>query len=632
MPRSTPLDRTVRLAGPALLVLVAFVALGGALVYGGAAAKLPLADPGAVVRIGLPIASLCVDLGAALTIGALALTCFALSPRRPEWNRALDIASAGAAFWTIGSSVTGFFTFLSVSNVDVTLDEKFGQSLAFFLTNTSLGLAWLIATLIAAATTVLCFAVRGVTPVLFVALLAGAGLIPIAEQGHAAGTTSHIAAVTALALHIEGAAVWLGGLVTIVLLRPLLEQGRVGTVLARYSTLALLSFVVVVVSGVASAQIRIGSWSELGSRYGVLVIVKVIALILLGLFGVVHRRVLIGRMRTAMTATRAAFWWFVAAELAFLGLASGVAAALARTQTPVSQSVLGDIGAQTPAEVLTEAALPPALTLGRWFSAWNFDLLWLLLAAFLAAFYLAGMMRVRRRGESWSTRRAVCWVAGLAVLVYATNGPLNVYEKYVMSSHLLVVVLAGLVVPALLVPAAPWTLALVSIQKRTDGSRGPREWLMLVVRSRVAGWLTHPITGVVLLGVSLAVCIFVLPLLRWSVSTYAGHTVLVLELVLVGWLFVQALVGVDPVPLRAGLRVRVALLGVLALVVLVLAAVLLTGEGLLLSNWFGAMGRLWGAAPVADQQQGGVVFGVVGLAVCAALAVGVGRGGRREAA
>ncbi|MCU1529390.1 MAG: hypothetical protein JWP75_3153 [Frondihabitans sp.] len=630
MPRSTLLDRTVRLAGPALLVIVAFVALGAALVYGGAAAKLPLADPGAVVRIGLPIASLCVDLGAALTIGALALTCFALSPRRPEWNRALDIASAGAAFWTVGSCVTGFFTFLSVSNVDLTVDEKFGQSLAFFLTNTSLGLAWLISTLIAAAVTVLCFAVRGVTPVLFVALLAGAGLIPIAEQGHAAGTTSHIAAVTALALHIEGAAVWLGGLVTIALLRPLLEQGRVGTVLARYSTLALLSFVVVVVSGVASAQIRIGSWSELGSRYGVLVIVKVIVLILLGLFGVVHRRVLIGRMKTAMTATRGAFWWFVAAELAFLGVASGVAAALARTQTPVAQSAVVDVGAQTPAEVLTEAALPPVLTLGRWFTSWNFDLLWLLAGAFLAAFYLAGVIRVRRRGQTWSIGRALCWIAGLAVLVYATNGAPNVYEKYVMSSHLLVVVLAALAVPALLVPAAPWTLALVSIQKRTDGSRGPREWLMLVVRSRVAGLLTHPITGAVLLGVSLWSWMFMLPMLRWSVSTYAGHTLLVLELVLAGWLFVQALVGVDPVPLRAGSGVRSGLVALVAIIVAVLAAVLLTSRGLLLSNWFGAMGRLWGAPPVADQQQGGLVFGVVGLAVCAALAVGVWWTGRQK--
>ena len=68
------------------------------------------------------------------------------------------------------------------------------------VTLVALGLAWLISTLIAAAVTVLCFAVRGVGAVFVVALLAAAALVPIAQQGHAAGTASHTAAVTALGL------------------------------------------------------------------------------------------------------------------------------------------------------------------------------------------------------------------------------------------------------------------------------------------------------------------------------------------------------------------------------------------------------------------------------------------------
>jgi cytochrome c oxidase assembly factor CtaG/putative copper export protein len=622
--------RLSRIAGPALLVLVAFAALLVALVVGGAAKPLPLADPGAVIRFGLPIATLCVDLGAALTIGALALTTFALTPDRPEWARALDIASAGAAFWTVASGVTGFFTFVSVSNVKVTLDAEFGQSLAFFLTNTGLGQAWLVSTLIAAAVTVLCFAVRNVTLVFFVALLAGVGLLPIAQQGHAAGTTSHVAAVTSLALHIIGAAVWLGGLLTIVLLRPLLERGRTGVVLSRYSTLALICFVIVAVSGVASAEIRIGSWAELGSPYGVLVLVKVVALILLGLFGVVHRRVLLAKIQKRAEATRASFWWFVSAELAFLGLASGVAAALSRTATPVSQKAVTDTAALTPAEVLTDSALPPEFTPLRWLTAFDFDLVWLLACAFLIVAYLIGVVRVRRRGDTWALGRTVRWCLGLVVLFVATNGAPNVYEKYVVSTHLVVIALAAFVVPALLASSAPWTLALLAIEKRSDGSRGPREWLMQIVRSAPAAWLTHPVTGAVLLAASLWGWIFSLPLLRWSVSTYAGHTVLVLQLVLVGWLFVQAVVGSDPVRLRAGGRVKAGLLVLVAVSTGVLGVVLATGRGLLLSNWFGAMGRLWGAAPVADQQLGGVVLAVVGVAVCAALAVALLVGARQE--
>jgi putative copper resistance protein D len=624
--------RLNRIAGPAVLVLAAFAALVVALFAGGAAHPLALADPGAVVRFGLPIATLVTDLAASLAIGSLALACFALTPTRPEWGRALDLASGGALVWTVGSCATGFLTFVSVSNVGVTLDAKFGQSLAFFLTNTSLGVAWLVSTLIAAAVTVLCFAVRSPTGVFVVALIAGAGLIPIAEQGHAAGTSSHDAAVTALALHVEGAAVWLGGLVALVLLRPVLER-RLATVLSRYSTLALLCFVVVTVSGVASAAIRIGSWGEIGSAYGLLVVAKAIALVLLGLFGVVHRRVVITRLDVGQRASARlresapAFWWFVAAELGFLGAASGIAAALARTATPVSQSALSDTGAVSPAEFLTGQVLPPALTAAGWLSRTGVDLVWLLASALLIAFGIAGARRLRTRGDSWPVHRTVCWILGLVALAYATSGAPHAYDRTLMSAHLVTVALASFVVPVLLVPSAPWTLALLSIRKRADGSRGPREWLLGVVQSRAAAWLTYPLTGPVLLGGSLWAWIHT-PLLRWSVTTSSGHLVMVLQLVLVGWLFAQSVIGVDPVPVRAGRGVRILVVSIVAAASLALGGQLAATSGLLMSNWYGAMGRLWGLPPVADQQAGGVVLAVVGVLACAVLAVGAVRATR----
>ncbi|RKR76052.1 cytochrome c oxidase assembly protein [Frondihabitans australicus] len=618
------MPRLLRLAGPALLVAAGLAALLVALAYGGAAARLPLDDPGAVVRFGLPVATLVTDLSASLAIGTLALTCFALTPDRPEWTRALDIASAGALAWTIGSCVTGFFTFLSVSNVALTPDAKFGQSLAFFLTNTSLGVAWLVSTLIAAVVTVLCFAIRSPTGVLVVALLAGAGLVPIASQGHAAGTTDHVAAVTALGLHVEGAAVWLGGLLAIVLLRPVLDR-RVATVLSRYSTLALLCFAIVTVSGVVSAGIRIGSWADVGSRYGVLVLAKAVALVLLGLFGVVHRRVVITKLQGAGSGSirgvrsprlregTPAFWRFVVAELAVLGVASGVAAALARTSTPVSQKAIAETGTLSPFEVLTGRVLPAPFTVESWFTGWSLDLVWLLGCAVLAVVYVVAVRRVRRRGETWPWSRAVLWILGLVVLAYMTSGAPHLYDQALISAHLGTVVCAGLVVPALLVPAAPWTLALVAIDKRTDGSRGPREWLLGVVRSRVAAWLTHPFTGPLLASVSLWAWLHT-PLLRWSVATGWGHFAMVLELVLAGWLCAQAVCGIDPVPVRAGRGLAVGGAALVAVVVVGLGVRLL-GDGLLLSNWYGATGRQWGLAPVDDQQAGGVVLMVAGLVV-----------------
>ena len=329
------MPRLARTTAPALLVLVAFASLLAALKFGGAADAPLVVDPGQVVRYGLPMAKMLGNIGAALTIGTLFLTCFALTRREPEYDRAMDVAAGAAGFWAVASAVTTFFTFLSVANVPVTFDDQFGRTLAFFLTDTELGTAWLITTLIAATVTVLCFVVRGIWWVVGVTLLAVGGLIPIAEQGHAAGTSGHDAAVTDLALHLVGASIWLGGLLAMVLLRRHLSAGRLAIVLARYSSVAIVCFVVVAVSGIGSAAIRIGDWSALTTGYGVLVLVKTFALVALGLFGVVQRRWLVGRIASHPTTTSRLFWWFVTAELAFMGLASGVAAALARTATPV---------------------------------------------------------------------------------------------------------------------------------------------------------------------------------------------------------------------------------------------------------------------------------------------------------
>ena len=321
-------------------------------------------------------------------IGALVLACFAFSPDRDEYGKALDFAAGAAALMTVASAVTGLFTFVSVSNVPLSFDDTFTNGLSSFVTSVSLGQAWLGITLIAAAVTVLCFAVRNQTALVFVAALAVASIVPMAQQGHSADAAGHDAAVTSFGLHVLFAALWLGGLLTLVIVRRTLDGGRIIPAIERYSSLALVSFIVVAASGYVNAELRVGTLAQLATPYGILVLVKVAALVALGLFGVFQRRYLIGRLKT--NDKRSTFWWLVTAELAFMGIASGVAAALARTATPVPEK----LGATpTPAEILTGQKLPPELTWDRMFTSWNFDLLWVLGCAF-ARLLLPG----RRRG------------------------------------------------------------------------------------------------------------------------------------------------------------------------------------------------------------------------------------------
>lgn len=611
------MTRIVRIAGPAALLVAAFAALTLALLYGGGADAPLISDPGPAVRFGLPVAKLLVNLGAAVAIGPLVLASFALSRDEPSWGPAIDVAAAGAAVWAVASAATGFLTFLSVYQQPISSDPAFGQILGQFITGTELGQSWLVTVLIAAAVTALAFAVRHPTAIAFVTVLAIAGLVPMATQGHAAGTAGHDAAVNALGLHLVFAAVWLGGLVTIVVLHRTLERDRLLTVVTRYSTIALLSFVVVAISGYVSAALRVGELDRLLTPYGILVLVKVLALLALGLLGLLQRRFLIGRMRASGdTGGRGYFWWLVVAELAFMGIASGTAAALARTATPVTEELL----VYTPATILTGEPLPPPLTAMSYLTEWRFDVLWTLIVAFLAFFYLAGVWRLHRRGDRWPVLRTISWLAGLVLLFYVTNGALNVYEKYLFSSHMLGHMLLTMMIPVLLVPGAPVTLASRAIRRRDDGSRGVREWILWAVHTRYAAFISHPIVAAIIFAGSLWV-FYYSPLFRWATTEHLGHQWMIVHFLISGYLFVQALVGIDPLPYRAPYPLRLLLLlGTMAFHAFFGLGIMM-GEGLLLADWYGAMG--WGTDALADQQAGGGIAWSVGEIPTITLAIAV---------
>lgn len=610
------MPRLVRIAGPALLLVVGLISLLAALKFGGGADAALLADPGAVVRFGLPIAQLMFNLGAAGTIGALVLVSFAMDSEKPEFNAGMDFAAGAAAFWTVSAAVTGFLTFMSFYFQPISFDESFSQLFGSYLTSIPVGQAALVSTLIPAVVTVLCFAVRNRTALVFVAIFAVVGLVPMALEGHAAGTAGHDQAVSSFGLHVVFVAIWLGGLLTIVFTRRTLEGGRIGPVLSRYSSLALMSFVVVAASGIVNAQLRVGTFDNLLTPYGILVIVKVLALGALGVFGAVQRRFLIARMQEKKNGGKGYFWWLVAAELAFMGLASGVAAALARTQTPIPQELI----TATPAYILTGEPLPPELTPIRFITEWNFDILWIVIIGFAAFFYCAGVWRLHRRGDHWPVLRTISFLVGLAGLFYITNGGVNEYHKYLFSVHMLAHMTLGMAIPVLLVPGAPVTLALRAIRKRTDGSRGPREWILLAVHSRIAALFSRPVVAAVFFAGSLWV-FYYSPLFRFAVEDHIGHTFMIVHFLISGYLFVQTLIGVDPAPYRAPYPMRlIVLLGTMAFHAF-FGVSLMTGTGLLAADWYGAMGRPWGPSAIIDQQIGGGIAWSIGEIPTLALAL-----------
>ena len=598
-------SRALRLAGPAILVVAAIVVMLWALAVAGGAAPLRLGDPGPVVRWGLPMAKLTVNLAAAVMVGSLVLALYALRAGSRAFDVALDAASIGAAVFTVSAGVTGFFTVLNALGSTPSADAQFGQQLGRFLIEQELGRAWLITTLAGAVLTVLTFAVRSWTTTLMVAILAIAALVPMATQGHSGDDANHSAAVMAVALHIVAAAVWLGGLVLLVVVRPVLTRAEMTDVLRRYSSLALVSFVVVAISGTARAVAGGITLELLTSPYGIVLLVKIGALVALGILGAWYRVRLIARIDDDAASRR--FWGLIALELAFMGIASGAAAALARTPPPVDTS----LSALTPAQILTGAPLPPEFTVERWLTAWDIDLLWAFAVGFGAFFYLAGVIRLHRRGDRWPIYRTVLWLVGLALLLWVTGGPINVYQDYLFSVHMVGHMLLSMAIPLCLVAGAPVTLAMRAIRKRDDGTRGGREWILWAVHSPFSRVVTHPLFAAAMFIGSLWVFYYT-DLFRWSLYDHIGHEWMVAHFLIAGYLFTLSLVGADPVPYRYPYPFRlVTLIAVMAMHAFFGIAIMMQ-SGLMVAEWFGAMGRTWGPTPLEDQYAGGGVAWSVG--------------------
>lgn len=618
------------------LVVVGVLAVLLGLSYGGGAAPLELIDPGAAVRWGLPLSMFVLRIASSLMLGALLLQAFAIPLKHPVSDKLSAIASGAAVVWVVASAATAFFTFLAVYVEPVSLDDRFGRLLTLFFAQTEIGQAWLWSTLFVGVASVVVIVARSYPTVFVTGLLGVVALWPLAEQGHAAGTEAHNQAVMASFLHSVFVAFWIGGLLALAMVWRMVSSDKtlLASTLTRYSSIALVSAVVVAVSGSMNAWVRIGSVAGLSSAYGVLVIVKMALLTILIGFGVVYRAWLIRRFTgNPRGSSKTILGGVFTGELAIMGFAVGMAVALARTPTPVPDIPAMDRFGATPAEILTGKPLPAEYDWTKLFTVWEVDLLWALIGIFTIAFYLQGAIRLAKRGDKWPIGRTVSFVSGMLLLIFATSSGLAVYGMYLFSVHMMGHMLLSMAIPVLLVLGGPVTLAARAIQVRPDGSWGAREWVMNTVHSKYVETIGHPLIAAPLFAFSLIV-FYYSPIFEWALADHLGHHWMVFHFVASGYIFAQMLVGVDPQPHRPVYPIR--LIVVLATMAFhaFFGLSLIMGTGLLAPEWYGAMGREWGADPLADQQTGGEIAWSLGeiptLALAVLIAIGWSREGDRE--
>ncbi len=533
-------------------LLVAVGLLAGCTAAGLAALSLAdaltatgLPDPGPVTTVGLPFVRAAGELAVALAIGCFLFAAFFVPPQD---SGVLDVAGYRAL--RTGSVAAGVWAVCAALLVPLTVSDVSGQPLGDHLSPAALWSAaslvetagaWRWTAVLAAVVTVVSIPVLrwSWTPILFVGALVT--LLPLALTGHSSAGGSHDLGTNSLLIHLIGATVWAGGLLA--LLAHALRGGEhAGLAARRFSSVALSCFVAMAVSGVLNALIRVRPGDLFSTGYGALIAAKLLALGLLGFLGWRQRRSGMAAL-TADPNLRGPLIRLAVTEAAIFGLTFGVAVALGRTPPPPPRVLNPSI---PEVEIGYDLSGPP--TLARVLFDWRFDLVFGTAALIFAAVYLAGVRRLRRRGDAWPPGRVVAWLLGCAVLLFATSSGVGRYMPTMFSMHMAAHMVLSMLVPILLVLGAPVTLALRALPAagRADPP-GLREWLLAALHSRVSRFFTNPIVATMVF-VAGFYGLYFSGLFDAAAGSHAGHVAMNIHFLLSGYLFYWVVIGVDPTP------------------------------------------------------------------------------------
>lgn len=558
-------------------------------------------DSGPLSTFALPMVRTAAELAAVVTVGLLLMASFLAPPADPDalsriGGRAQRLARRTAAAWAATAALM----------VPLTVAEVVGQPLSAVLTDVHLlgaatripsATAWGMTAGFAVAVAALVDSPRYWRRTVATFLIALLGLVPVAATGHAAGDASHATAIDTMLLHVLAAALWLGGLVAVLIAAHDREaDAELAAIVTRFSRLALVCWAVMAITGLLNALVRVAPSDLFGSSYGSLVVAKAAALALLGGFGHLQRRRAVpalqrGRSRALLTIG--------AAETTILLATVGLAVALGRTAPPPTAAtpyspMLESIGYE-----LTE---PPSITV--LLGAWRLDALSIALTLGLVVIYLVAVHRLSRRGAGWPARRTALWLSGCALLLIATDSGISRYVPATFSVLVLEEMLLLVVVPILLTAGAPLTLALSST---SDATGAPSPLLAAMLSAPPLRRLTHPAVSAVLF-VGAGALLLLTDVFVIGTAAHLGHHALDGLVLAVGLLFVGSLSR------RTGSSPRVAPRARTAVLLTALGVQAAAGAALGLSTavrgevYYESLGLPWALDLLSDQRWAAAVW------------------------
>ncbi len=221
----------------------------------------------------------------------------------------------------------------------------------------------------------------------------------------------------------------------------------------------------------------------------------------------------------------------------------------------------------------------------------------------LAVLYLAGLVRLHRRGIGWPVLRTVSFLAGCASVFYVGASGLQTYGMALFSVHMVQHMVLTMMSPLALLIGAPVTLALRALSTSRGPAGAPRRLVLWGLHSRLGQVVANPAFTVPLFLASLYGVYFT-PIFDDLMRTAPGHALMLLHFLVTGLLFFGPILAVDPWPRRSGHAARMFELMLPAPFHAFFGVIVMMSSHLLVTS-FVATPTSWGIDPLSDQSAAG---------------------------
>jgi cytochrome c oxidase assembly factor CtaG len=244
---------------------------------------------------------------------------------------------------------------------------------------------------------------------------------------------------------------------------------------------------------------------------------------------------------------------------------------------------------------------------------WQFAPVVTVAVAVSAILYGWGVVRVARRhpARPWPMWRTALFLAGLLVIVIATQSGVGAYDDLLFYDHMIQHVMLLMVAPPLLIGGQPLTLLL-------HASRNPlHTWTKRVIRSRVASFVTWPVFGAAAYALAV-VAAHLTAVASYTEQNQAWHDAEHAGFIVIGYLFFLPIVGNEPIRWRLSYPIRLVLL-VLLMPIDTFTGVVLGYASASSPGVPAGLRPHWAPSPVSDLHSGGAVMWIAGDGIMFAL-------------